>query len=89
MLRCALQRARWELRKRFRTHQVVTVTLPAQAGRFLKIHKSITPGRILREIHATLKVVTEVPKPVKTGRELSTSRRSEILTAFKLGTSFS
>jgi hypothetical protein len=51
---------------------VVTVVLPTQDGRVLKIRKGTTPEPIHREIYATLKVPAEVIKPVKTWHEIST-----------------
>jgi transposase len=62
----------WTLRQQLSTHQVVTVVLPTQDGRVLKIRKGTTPELIHREIYATLKVPAEVIKPVKTWHEIST-----------------
>ena len=61
----------WTLRQQLSTHQVVTVVLPTQDGRVLKIRKATTPEPIHREIYATLKIPTEVMKPVKTWHQLS------------------
>jgi transposase len=62
----------WTLRQQLSTHQVVTVVLPTKDGRILKIRKGTTPEPIHREIYATLKIPTEVMKPLKTWHELST-----------------
>jgi transposase len=62
----------WTLRQQLSTHQVVTVVLPTKDGRVLKIRKGTSPEPIHREIYSTLKIPTEVMKPVKTWHELST-----------------
>jgi transposase len=62
----------WTLRQQLSTHQVVTVMLPTGEGRVLKIRKGTTPEPIHREIYSTLKIPTEVMKPVKTWHEIST-----------------
>jgi hypothetical protein len=50
---------------------VVTVVLPTADGRALKIRKGTTPEPIHRDIDSTLKVPTEVMKPVKSWHDLS------------------
>jgi transposase len=55
----------WTLRQQLRTHQVVTVVLPTGDGRALKIRKGTTPEPVHREIYLTLKIPTEVMKPVR------------------------
>ena len=62
----------WTLSQQLSTHQVVTVVLPTRQGRVLKIRKGTTPEPIHREIYSTLKIPTEVMKPVKTWHEIST-----------------
>ncbi len=62
----------WTLRQQLSTHQVVTVVLPTRQGRALKIRKGTTPEPIHREIYSTLKIPTEVMKPVKTWHEIYT-----------------
>jgi transposase len=62
----------WTLREQLSTHQVITVVLPTQDGKVLKIRKGTTPEAIHREIYATLQIPAEVMKPVKTWHELST-----------------
>jgi transposase len=62
----------WTLRQQLSTHQVVTVVLPTRDGRVLKIRKGTTPEPIHREIYATLRIPTEVMKPVKTWHEAPT-----------------
>jgi transposase len=62
----------WTLRQQLSTPQVVTVVLPTPEGRVLKIRKGTTPEPIHREIYSTLKIPTEVMKPVKTWHEVST-----------------
>lgn len=54
------------LREELRTHQVVTVVLPASNGDVLKIRRGSTPEPRHREIYATLHLPAEVMKPVKT-----------------------
>jgi hypothetical protein len=61
----------WTLRQQLSTHQVVTVVLPTADGRALKIRKGTTPEPIHRDIDSTLKVPTEVMKPVKSWHDLS------------------
>jgi transposase len=62
----------WTLRQQLSTHQVVTVVLPTGSGRVLKIRKGTTPEPIHQEIYSTLRIPTEVMKPVKTWDEIST-----------------
>jgi transposase len=62
----------WTLRQQLSTHQVVTVVLPTGDGRVLKIRKGTTPESVHREIYSTLRIPTEVIKPVKTWHEAST-----------------
>ena len=59
----------WTLRQQLSTHQVVAVVLPTGDGRILKIRRSTTPEPVHREIYSTLKIPTEVMKPVKTWHE--------------------
>jgi hypothetical protein len=54
------------LREELRTHQVVTVVLPASNGDVLKIRRSSTPDPRHKAIYATLRIPAEVMKPVKT-----------------------
>ena len=55
------------LRQHLSTHQVVTVVLhEAGSDRVLKIRKAITPEARHREIYATLRIPTEIMKPIKT-----------------------
>jgi transposase len=61
----------WTLRQQLSTHQVITVVLPTANGRVLKIRKGTTPEIAHKEIYATLKIPTEVMKPVKTWHEVS------------------
>jgi transposase len=62
----------WTLRQQLSTHQVVTVVLPMGEGRVLKIRKGTTPEPIHREVYSTLKIPTEVMKPMKTWHEICT-----------------
>ena len=71
-LDCGVHTSWWTLRQQLSTHQVITVVLPTAEGKLLKIRKATTPEPIHREIYATLKIPTEVMKPVKTWHELST-----------------
>ncbi len=59
----------WTLRQQLSTHQVITVVLPTADDRVLKIRKATTPEPVHKEIYATLKVPTEVMKPVRTWHE--------------------
>jgi transposase len=59
----------WSLRQELSTHQVVTVVLPTQDGRVLKIRKASSPEPIHRQIYQTLKISMEVMKPIKTWHE--------------------
>ncbi len=61
----------WTLRQQLSTHQVVTVVLPTGDGRALKIRKGTTPEPVHRDIYSTLKVPTEVMKPVRSWHDLS------------------
>ena len=61
----------WTLRQQLSTHQVVTVVLPTGDGRALKIRKGTTPEPAHRDIYSTLKIPTEVIKPVRTWHDLS------------------
>jgi transposase len=61
----------WTLRQQLSTHQVVTVVLPTADGRVLKIRRGTTPEPIHREIYSTLRIPTEVMKPVKSWHEVS------------------
>ena len=54
------------LREELRTHQAVTVVLPASNGDVLKIRKGSTPEPRHKAIYTTLNVPAEVMKPVKT-----------------------
>jgi transposase len=64
----------WTLRQQLRTHQVVTVVLnEADSGRALKIRKATTPESTHCEIYATLRIPTEVCKPVRTWSQQTSS----------------
>jgi transposase len=54
------------LREQLSTHHVLTVVLPATNGRTLRIRKTSTPDAIHREIYDTLRIPSEVIRPVKT-----------------------
>lgn len=54
------------LREELTTHQVVTVVLPASNGDVLKIRRGSTPDPRHKAIYATLRIRSEVMKPVKT-----------------------
>jgi transposase len=54
------------LRAELSTHQVVTVVLPASTGDVLRIRKGSTPERRHQEIYRTLRLPSEVMKPVRT-----------------------
>jgi len=61
----------WTLRQQLSTHQVVTVVLPTADGRVLRIRRGTTPEPIHREIYSTLRIPTEVMKPVRSWHEVS------------------
>lgn len=54
------------VREELKTHQVVTVILPASNGDTLKIRKGSTPEESHRRIYQTLGIPAEIMKPVKT-----------------------
>lgn len=54
------------LREQLSTHQVITVVLPASNGDVLKIRKGSTPEPTHRQIYETLRIPSEVMRPVKT-----------------------
>jgi transposase len=62
----------WTLRQQLSTHQVVTVVLPTGNGKVLKIRNGTTPEPMHREIYSTLKIPSEVMKPVKRWEEMPT-----------------
>jgi len=62
----------WTLRQQLSTHQVVTVVLPTDNGKVLKIRNGTTPEPVQREIYSTLKIPIEVMKPIKTWEEIPT-----------------
>jgi transposase len=53
------------LREELSTHQVVTVVLPTKTGAVLRIRKGSTAEAAHRQIYETLKIPSEVMKPVK------------------------
>jgi transposase len=59
----------WTIRQQLSTHEVATVVLPTGNGRTLRIRKGGTPEPIHREIYATLRIPSEVMKPIKTWHE--------------------
>jgi transposase len=58
------------LREALSTHQVVTVVLPADDGKVLRIRKGTTPEPQHRDIYQVLGIPDEVMKPVRTWGEL-------------------
>ncbi len=54
------------LRDTLRSHEVLTVVLPASNGEVLKIRKGSTPEPAHKEIYQTLGIPHQVMKPVKT-----------------------
>jgi transposase len=65
-LDCGIPTSWWTLRQQLSTHQVVTAVLPTADGRVLKIRKGTTPEPAHKEIYTTLKIPTEIMKPVRT-----------------------
>jgi transposase len=58
------------LRAQLSTHEVITVVLPTQDGRVLKIRKGSIAEPIHKEIYNTLGIPAKIMKPVKTWREV-------------------
>jgi transposase len=54
------------LRAQLSTHQVMTIVLPTANGRVLRIRRSSTPEELHRGIYETLRIPSEVIKPVRT-----------------------
>jgi transposase len=65
-LQAGIHTSWWTLRQQLSTHQAVTVVLPCTDGRVLRIRQAPTPEPEHREIYATLRVPTEIIRPVKT-----------------------
>ena len=61
----------WTLRQQLSTHQVVSVVLPTQEGRYLKIRTGTSPQPIHKQIYSTLKIPLEVMKPRRSWEEMS------------------
>ena len=53
------------LREALSTHQVVTVVLPASNGDVLRIRKGSTPEPRHKAIYETLRIPSDVMKPLK------------------------
>lgn len=68
-LQAGIHTSWWTLRQQLSTHQVVTVVLPTTDGRVLRIRKATTAEPEHREIYATLRMPTEVIRPVKTWQQ--------------------
>ncbi len=62
----------WSLRQQLSTHEVVTVVLPTANGQVLKIRKGTTPEPTHRAIYNTLRIPTQVMKPIKTWYDMVT-----------------
>jgi transposase len=62
----------WTLRQQLSTHQVVTVVLPTDDGKVLKIRNGTTPEPVHRDIYSTLKIPSEVMKPLMSWGEMPT-----------------
>ena len=56
----------WTLREQLSTHEVGTIVLPTTDGRVLKIRKASTAEPLHRHIYATLRIPSEIIKPVQT-----------------------
>lgn len=61
------------LRETLRTHQVATVVLPASNGDVLRIRKASTPEPQHQAIYDTLRITSEVMKPLKNWERASHS----------------
>jgi len=68
-LQAGIHTSWWTLRQQLETHQVATIVLPTTDGRVLTIRKATTPEPVHRDIYATLRIPTEVMKPVKAWRD--------------------
>jgi transposase len=67
-LQAGIHTSWWTIRQQLRTHQVATILLPTTDGRVLTIRKATTPEPVHRQIYATLRITSEVMKPVKAWR---------------------
>ncbi len=65
-LQAGIHTSWWTLRQQLSTHHVATIVLPTTSGRVLTIRKATTPEPVHRDIYATLRIPTEVMKPIKT-----------------------
>jgi transposase len=54
------------VRQTLATHQVATIILPTDGGKFLRIRKGMTPEREHAEIYRLLNVPEEIMRPIKT-----------------------
>ena len=67
------------LRDQLRTHQVVTIVLPEdQHGRILKIRKATTPEKLHRDIYSTLRIPSEVIKPLEVWSPMENSDEKKL-----------
>jgi len=72
-LQAGIHTSWWTIRQQLSTHQVATIVLPTTDGRVLKIRKGSIPEPVHRDIYATLRIPSEVMKPVQTWHEAENS----------------
>jgi len=63
----------WSIRQQLSTHQVATIVLPTSNGMVLRIRKGGAPEPDQRKIYETLKIPSQVMKPIKTWHEMEHS----------------
>jgi len=63
----------WSIRQQLSTHQVATIVLPTSSGMVLRIRKGGAPEPDQRKIYETLKIPSQVMKPIKTWHEMEHS----------------
>jgi transposase len=65
-LQAGIHTSWWTIRQQLSTHQVVTIVIPEdEHGRILRIRKATTPEPEHRQIYTTLRISSDVMKPVK------------------------
>ncbi|MGH9338152.1 MAG: IS1634 family transposase, partial [Acidobacteriota bacterium] len=65
-LQAGIHTSWWTIRQQLSTHQVGTIVLPTTDGPVLKIRKASTPEPLHRQIYATLRISSDLMKPVQT-----------------------
>ncbi|HEX2713379.1 MAG TPA: IS1634 family transposase [Candidatus Acidoferrales bacterium] len=66
-LQAGIHTSWWTIRQQLTTHQVITIVMPAdEHGRILRIRKATIPEPEHRQIYATLRIPSDVMKPIQT-----------------------